>query len=97
MELSLSDGPILERFRAALDEIDGARLSRVVLFGSRARNDARIDLDYDVAVFLNNLPDRLTELNKLADLRVTFLDEMGVFFDAKACSAKVYAVLRNML
>ena len=29
--------PILARFRAALDELYGGRLERVVLFGSRAR------------------------------------------------------------
>jgi uncharacterized protein len=32
-----SDDPILKRFRAALDEMYGERLERVVLFGSRAR------------------------------------------------------------
>ncbi|MBF0563487.1 MAG: nucleotidyltransferase domain-containing protein, partial [Alphaproteobacteria bacterium] len=59
--------PILTRFRAALDEIYGERIERVVLFGSRARGDARSDSDYDVAVFLKSLPDRGEELNRLAD------------------------------
>ena len=36
----------------------GDRLERVVLYGSRARGDAREDFDYDVAVFLRNMPDR---------------------------------------
>jgi hypothetical protein len=31
------DGPVLARFRHALDEMYGSRLDRVVLFGSRAR------------------------------------------------------------
>ena len=39
-ETLLSD-PILARFRAALDELYGDALERVVLFGSRARGDAR--------------------------------------------------------
>src|SRR5438876_5954612 len=47
------DDPILKRFRAALDELYGDRLERVVLFGSRARGDARADSDYDIAIFLN--------------------------------------------
>jgi predicted nucleotidyltransferase len=42
--------PVLIRFRSALDEVYGARVERVVLFGSRARGDARPDSDYDVAV-----------------------------------------------
>jgi Nucleotidyltransferase domain len=43
--------PILKRFRDTLDEVYGQRLERVVLYGSRARGDAREDPDYDVAVF----------------------------------------------
>jgi predicted nucleotidyltransferase len=83
MVSQLSNDLVLKRFRAALDEMYGSLLERVVLFGSRARDDARIDSDYDIAVFLKSLPDRITELNRLADLRVAFLDETGVFFDAK--------------
>jgi predicted nucleotidyltransferase len=49
------DDPILKRFRAALDALYGGRLERVVLFGSRARGEARQDSDYDVAVFLRDL------------------------------------------
>ena len=41
--MQTSDDPILKRFRAALDEMYGDRLERVVLFGSRARGDARED------------------------------------------------------
>jgi predicted nucleotidyltransferase len=46
------DDPILKRFRAALDALYGDRIERVVLFGSRARGEARSDSDYDVAVFV---------------------------------------------
>jgi hypothetical protein len=42
--------PILKRFRAALDEMYGDRIERVILFGSRARGDAD-----DIAVFLKDL------------------------------------------
>jgi predicted nucleotidyltransferase len=86
----LTHDPILTRFRAALDEIYGARLERVVLFGSRARGEARLDSDYDVAVFLKSLPDRWTELDRLADLRVRFIDDTGAFFDAKPYPTAAY-------
>ncbi|PWB79955.1 MAG: hypothetical protein C3F11_19350 [Methylocystaceae bacterium] len=87
---TLSDDPNLARFRAALEAIYGSRLDRVVLFGSRARGDARADSDYDVAVFLKLLPDRWAELDRLAELRVRFLDETGAFFDAKPYAAAAY-------
>ena len=89
----LRDNPILAKFRAALTEMYDNRLERVVLFGSRARGDAQPDSDYDVAVFLNGMndpSDRWAELNKLAALRVKFLDESGAFFDAKPYPAGSY-------
>jgi len=87
---ALPADPILTRFRAALSALYGPRLERVVLFGSRARGEARPDSDYDVAVFLSMLPDRWAELDRLADLRVHFLDETGAFFDAKPYPASAW-------
>ena len=87
---SLADAPILKRFRAALDDVYGERLDRVVLFGSRARGDSGAGSDYDVAVFLKDLPDPKREFCRLADLRVNFLDEDGVFFDAKPFSSSAW-------
>jgi len=84
------DDPILAQFRAALEEIYGDRLDRVVLFGSHARGDDRPDSDYDIAVFLKSLPDRWAELDRLADLRVSFIDETGAFFDVKPYLAAAY-------
>jgi predicted nucleotidyltransferase len=81
--LSAVDDPILKRFRAALDQIYGDRIERVVLFGSRARGDAHDDSDYDIAVFLKDLTDRWEELDRLADLRSAILDETEAFIDAK--------------
>jgi uncharacterized protein len=90
MEEFAGRDPILGRFRATLEELYGKQLARVVLFGSRARGDARPDSDYDVAIFLNSLPDRWAELKRLSDLRVTFLDETGAFFDAKPYPVEAY-------
>ena len=74
--------PIVQRFRRALVDLYGPALDRVVLFGSRARGDATADSDYDIAVFLKHMEDRRAERNRLADLRVRFLDEGGPFFEA---------------
>ena len=68
--------PVLARFRAELDAMYGDNLDRVVLYGSRARGDAREDSDYDVAVFLKAMPDRWKELDQLADLSLSVFDDL---------------------
>jgi uncharacterized protein len=79
MHKAPASDPVLIRFRAALDEVYGNRLDQAVLFGSRARGGARPDSDYDVAIFLHDMPDRWRELDRLSDLRVSFFDETGAF------------------
>jgi predicted nucleotidyltransferase len=90
MSARVSEDPILKRFRAALDEIYGDRIERVVLYGSRARGDARTNSDYDVAVFLHDLGDRWRELDRLADLGTEILDETGAFIHAMPYRAGSY-------
>ena len=78
----LQADPVLKRFRAAVTEIYGDRLERVVLFGSHARGDAQEDSDYDVAVFLRGMDDRMAEMNRLADLSTDILYDTGEFIHA---------------
>ena len=82
--------PILKRFRSALDSTYGDRLARVVLFGSRARGDSVPDSDYDVAVFLKDMPDRWSEIDRLAALRLPYLEKDRVFFDVMPYRAEDY-------
>lgn len=82
--------PLLQRLKTALREMYGNRIDRVVLFGSRARGEARADSDYDIAVFLKDLTDTWKERFRLAGLRVEFLDETGAFIDAKPYSTSTY-------
>jgi predicted nucleotidyltransferase len=84
------DDPILKRFRAAVTELYGDRVERVVLYGSRARGDAHPDSDYDVAVFLRGMTDRIAELYRLADLSTAILEDGGEFVHAMAYPAGSY-------
>lgn len=97
MTTAPTDDPVLRRFRGALDALYGDKIDRVVLFGSRARGDARADSDYDIAVFLKELPDISKERHRLADLRVDFIDDTGAFFDAKPYPVTAYRDLTPLM
>ena len=73
------DDPALKRFKQALVNAYGPRLVSVRLFGSRARGDHRSDSDYDVAVFLSDLPDRASERVTLANIATEIIFESGQF------------------
>ena len=91
MATKAPDDPILKRFRAAVNEIYGERVERVVLFGSRARGDAQPDSDYDVAVFLRgDMPDRIAEAYRLADVTTAILEDTGELIHAMPYRAGSY-------
>jgi len=82
--------PIMNRFRAALDDAYGPRLERVVLFGSRARGDARPDSDYDVAVFLRNIESIGREAETIAEIETDILYDTGAVINALPFLAEAY-------
>jgi predicted nucleotidyltransferase len=82
--------PVLIRFRAALDALYGDRIERVVLYGSRARGEARPDSDYDVAVFLNDLTDRWGEVDRIGAIETDILYDDGAFIHAMPYRAGSY-------
>ena len=88
--MAISD-PILAKFRAALTEMYGPRIERVMLFGSRARGDARAESDYDVAIFLHDLADRDREVDRLAELQDRVMADTDPFVDAIPFPAGAWA------
>jgi predicted nucleotidyltransferase len=82
----MSDDPeadaILTRFRAALGEIYGDRLERVVLYGSRARGDHRPDSDYDIAVFIKDPGTLGEEIRRLEGVETDILSDTGAVINA---------------
>ncbi len=90
MNMPVFKDPILTRFRAALDALYGSRLERVVLFGSRARGEAREDSDYDVAVFLRDLGDRWQEIDRIIPVVTDIIDDTGAVIHAMPYRAGSY-------
>jgi len=82
--------PILKRFRAALAELYGARIERVVLFGSRARGEAHLESDYDVAIFLRDFSDRWREVDRIIPIVTDILYEDEAFIHAMPYAAGAY-------
>jgi predicted nucleotidyltransferase len=92
-----AQNPTLSRFRAAVAAAYGDRLERVVLFGSRARGDARAESDYDVAVFLYDMGDLWDELRPLSDLTTDILVDTGEMISAKPFRAGSYSDGRPLM
>jgi predicted nucleotidyltransferase len=90
VSVDLAADPVLTRFKSALQDMYGDQIDRLILFGSRARGDARPDSDYDIAVFLKSATSTWKQRQRLADLRVAFLDAGGPFLDAKPYPAHAY-------
>ena len=81
---------VLTRFRDAVREIYGERVENVVLYGSRARGDYRQDSDYDVALFLRDLPNRAEEMDRLAQMETDILYDTGSMINTLPFPAAAY-------
>lgn len=88
--MTLHHDPVLAHFRASLDRAYGGQIERVVLFGSRARGDARPDSDYDIVVFLKDLRSFDQEAKALAEIETDVLTTTGAVINAMPLPAASY-------
>lgn len=80
----------LAMLRQAVSNAYGDRIERIVLYGSRARGDAQLASDYDVAVFLRGDLDRPKEIKRLADIGTDMLYRTGIVVHALPYAAAAY-------
>lgn len=71
-----SDLSLPREYKRRVEGAFGARVAKMVLFGSRARGDVHEESDWDIAVFLAGEPSS-DDLNRLADLGTDLLYETG--------------------
>jgi predicted nucleotidyltransferase len=90
MIVNAIDDPVLKRFRAALDQLYGERIERVVLYGSRARGDADAESDYDVAIFLHGFADRWQEVGRIVSVVTDILYDDEAFIHAMPFRSGAY-------
>ena len=73
-----TDLSLPQEYKRRVESAFNDRLIKAVLYGSRARGDARPDSDWDIAVFLAGEPSS-DDLNRLSDLGTDLLYETGQF------------------
>jgi uncharacterized protein len=87
----ITNDPILIRFREALKELYGDRIERMVLYGSRARGDAREDSDYDIALFLKGETRMWDEHKLIHPIEWAIFEETGAAVRTFAFPAESWA------
>lgn len=90
VEAKVVADPVLRHFRQAVEKLFSGRVEQVILYGSRARGDARPDSDYDVAVVMRDYGGTWKEIDALADLGWDFLVEQGYDISALPLSTDEY-------
>jgi predicted nucleotidyltransferase len=95
---TLTEDSVPHRLREALNKAYGARnIERVVLFGSRARGDARSASDYDVAVFLHQPGELWDDLGRLSHITTAILNVTGAVISAKPFPAGAWRELSPLM
>lgn len=82
--LRVMTDPAVPRIAEILRAHFGARLTKLVLYGSRARGDARPDSDYDLAAFLEGDANWAAEWDALVPVVWRIFDEVGVDVEVHA-------------
>ena len=71
-----SDLSLPREYKRRVEGAFGARVAKMVLFGSRARGDVHEESDWDIAVFLTDEPS-MEDRHRLVDLGTDVLFDTG--------------------
>jgi predicted nucleotidyltransferase len=84
--MSSADLTLVRQFKRRAEEALPGRVVRVMLYGSRARGDARPDSDWDVAIFLAG-PPTTEDRHALSDIGFDLMMEYGQHVQTVAIDA----------
>jgi uncharacterized protein len=84
--MSTVDLALVREFKRRAEQALPGRIVRVMLYGSRARGDARPDSDWDVAVFLKGAPSS-QDRDILSDIGFDLMLEHGQHVQTVAIDA----------
>lgn len=85
----------LEHALVRLTEMYGDRMSRVILYGSHARGEARPESDVDVLVVLRMDFDLYEELKRLTRLKLQLLERFDTYISFQPFTEAAYQDLRR--
>lgn len=89
--------PILHELKIALQQIYGARLHEMILYGSYARGDAVAGSDLDILLVLENVQDPLAEREQLSTLLWKLSLEQQMVFSVLPVDAEVFQYRKSPL
>jgi predicted nucleotidyltransferase len=85
-DMSDPDLTLIREFKRRAEQALPGRVVRVMLYGSRARGDARPDSDWDVAIFVDG-PPTPRDRRSLSDVGFDLMMESGQHFQTIAIDA----------
>jgi len=88
---------ILKQFRQAIEKVYGKRLKRVILYGSRARNEATQDSDIDLAILLDGDVVPGKEIDRMIDVITEINLNYGVLISVYPVSERNYTSINSPL